>query len=197
MSAATDAPTSVEALLALYERRGHEHYGEDVTQLSHALQCAALASEHRASDELVAAALLHDVGHLLSGDRPVGWRDDVDDDHHEALGARVLASLFGPRVVAPVALHVTAKRWRCAVDATYLAELSVASRATLVAQGGPLPDHECERFAAHTSFRDAVRLREWDDAAKDPSVRLASLRIHEPLLDRLARTAPWRPPEAC
>jgi len=183
------APKSVESLLALYERRGDEHYGEDVTQRSHALQCAALASGDGASDELVAAALLHDVGHLLGGDRPTGWRDDVDDDRHEALGARVLASLFGTGVAAPVALHVTAKRWRCAVDPAYLAALSPTSRATLVAQGGPLGDTERERFAAHPSFRDAVRLREWDDAAKDPSAPLQSVRELEPLLCDLAARA--------
>lgn len=189
MSAAPDAPASVGSLLELYELRGHEHYGEDVTQLSHAMQCAALAGEHRASDQLVAAALLHDVGHLLSGDRPAGWNDEVDDDRHEALGAKVLASLFGPGVAAPVALHVTAKRWRCAVDPAYLAALSDTSRATLVAQGGPLLVEECERFTAHPSFGDAVRLREWDDAAKDPSARPTSVRVHEPLLAGLAARA--------
>jgi predicted HD phosphohydrolase len=189
VSASPDAPTSITSLLELYERRGDEHYGEDVTQRSHALQCAALARADGAPDELVAAALLHDVGHFLSGERPSGWRDDVDDDRHEALGARVLASLFGARVAAPVALHVTAKRWRCAVDAPYLTALSATSRATLTAQGGPLTDTECERFAAHPAFRDAVRLREWDDAAKDPAARPGPMREHEPLLTGLAERA--------
>jgi predicted HD phosphohydrolase len=180
---------SVESLLDLYERRGDERYGEDVTQRSHAVQCAVLASNDGAIDELVAAALLHDVGHLLAGDRPMGWRDDVDDDRHEALGARALASLLGSGVAAPVALHVTAKRWRCAVDASYLVALSDASRATLVAQGGPLDDDECERFATHPAFRDAVRLRGWDDAAKDPAAPSPSLRNYEPLLVGLAARA--------
>jgi phosphonate degradation associated HDIG domain protein len=180
---------SVESLLDLYERRGDEHYGEDVTQHSHAVQCAVLASNDGAIDELVAAALLHDVGHLLAGDRPMGWRNGVDDDRHEALGARALASLLGSGVAAPVALHVTAKRWRCAVDPSYLAALSDTSRATLVAQGGPLDDDECERFAKHPAFRDAVRLRGWDDAAKDPAAPAPSLRNYEPLLVDLANRA--------
>jgi [1-hydroxy-2-(trimethylamino)ethyl]phosphonate dioxygenase len=185
----TGAGHSVASILALYELHGEKSYGEDVTQLAHALQCAELASTAGASDELVAAALLHDVGHLLVGDRPDGWRDDVDDDHHEAVGARVLASVFGPAVAAPVALHVTAKRWRCAVDPSYRGALSVASAATLIAQGGPLDDAACERFASHPSFRDAVRLREWDDAAKDPTAPSRALRGHEPLLARLAKRA--------
>jgi phosphonate degradation associated HDIG domain protein len=180
---------SVESLLDLYERRGDERYGEDVTQRCHAAQCAVLASSDGATDELVAAALLHDVGHLLAGDRPSGWRDDVDDDRHEALGARVLASLLGRDVAAPVALHVTAKRWRCAVDASYLAALSDTSRATLVAQGGPLDNDGCEQFAKHPAFGDAVRLRGWDDAAKDPAAPTPSLRSYEPLLVDLAARA--------
>ena len=177
---------SVASLLELYERRGDDPYGESVSQRAHALQCAALAMREGVTDELVASALLHDVGHLLAGMRPASWRDDVDDDRHEALGARALASLFGPLVAAPVALHVTAKRWRCAVDPAYLAKLSDASRATLVAQGGPLDDAECERFTSHPSFADTVRLRAWDDAAKDPAARVGSMLEHEPLLARLA-----------
>jgi len=184
-----DAPRTVESLLALYERRGDASYGEDVSQLAHALQCAAAASLSGASDELVAAALLHDVGHLLADVRPAGWRDDIDDDRHEATGARVLAPLLGREVAAPVALHVTAKRWRCAVDPSYVAALSDTSRASLAAQGGALNDAECERFALHPSFRDAVRLREWDDAAKDPEAPLGSMRDHEPLLVALAARA--------
>jgi predicted HD phosphohydrolase len=184
-----EEPRSVAELLELYERRGDERYGEGVTQRAHALQCAALAMSDGAPDALVAAALLHDVGHLLAGERPPGWRDDVDDDRHEALGARALALLFGRAVAAPVALHVTAKRWRCAVDPAHLASLSDTSRATLLAQGGPLDGPACERFASHRSFRDAVRLREWDDSAKDPSAAVGTMLDHEPLLAGLVSRA--------
>ena len=179
-------PVTVSSVLGLYERRGHEHYGEDVTQLQHALQCAEHAACACAADELVAAALLHDVGHLIADERSPEWRDDVDDDRHEAAGARIVASLLGPRAAAPVALHVTAKRWRCAVDPTYHAALSTASAASLVAQGGPLDAAACARFEAHRAFDDAVALRGWDDAAKDPAASVGSLGDFEPLLARLA-----------
>jgi phosphonate degradation associated HDIG domain protein len=175
--------SEVAGLLDLYDRLGDDPYGEDVTQTAHALQCAALAEEAGASDALVAAALLHDLGHLLAvGDASRRG----DDDRHEAIGARTLASIFGPAVAAPVALHVVAKRWRCATDPSYVDELSEASRASLAIQGGALSAEECVRFEAHPSFHDAVALRGWDDLAKDPSSPTGSIRDYEGLLDHLA-----------
>jgi [1-hydroxy-2-(trimethylamino)ethyl]phosphonate dioxygenase len=179
-------PASVEWLLALYDLHGALHYGEDVTQVQHALQSAAHACRDGADDELVAAALLHDVGHLVAGPHGPQWRDDVDDDRHEALGARVLAVVFGPGVAAPVGLHVTAKRWRCTVEPDSLDALSSTSRATLVAQGGLLDDSACARFEAHPAFDSAVALRGWDDEAKDPDAVPGSLHDFGPLLRRLA-----------
>ena len=182
----TEPLASVDDVLALYAARGGEHYGEDVTQTSHALQAAALAVSEGAPEALVAAALLHDVGHLLAPPRPPGWRDEVDDDDHEAVGARALAPMFGPMVAAPVSLHVTAKRWRCTVEPAYLAALSPTSAATLRAQGGLLDDHERERFEHHPRFAAAVLVRRWDDAAKDPSVGGDTLEPYEALLRRVA-----------
>jgi [1-hydroxy-2-(trimethylamino)ethyl]phosphonate dioxygenase len=180
------APSTVEGILALYDRLGAQPYGEGVSQLSHALQCAALASRDGADDELVAAALLHDVGHLVFGVHPPGWRDDVDDDAHEARGARVLAAVLGPGVAAPVALHVTAKRWRCTVQPEYLEALSATSRATLTAQGGLLDAASRARFEAHPAFDRAVALRGWDDGAKVPGSMPGDLGDYAPLLVRLA-----------
>lgn len=177
----------VAGLLALYVELGDDPYGEDVSQLDHALQCAQLARRDGADDHLVAAALLHDVGHLVAGPRPTGWRDEVDDDRHEAAGARLLGRLFGVRVAAPVALHVCAKRWLAATEPGYLAALSATSLASLAAQGGPLDEAGRARFEAHRAFGDAVRLRRFDDAAKDPRAAAAPLSSYEPMLRSLAR----------
>lgn len=184
------AVLDVDDLLELYERLGDEPYGEAVSQRSHALQCAELARAANARDELVAAALLHDVGHFLVGPRHDGWRDDVDDDHHEEAGARALARIFGSPVAAPVALHVCAKRWRCAVDPDYLAALSPTSRATLVAQGGPMGEAGRARFEAHPGFANAMALRDWDDLAKDPGRPTGAVRDYEALLRSLVRDRP-------
>jgi len=186
MTSLDTALLGVEELFALFDARGHERDGEAVTQSAHALQSAALARRDGATDELVAAALLHDVGHLVADARGAGWRVEIDDAH-DAVGARLLAPIFGARVAGPVALHVAAKRWRCAVDPEHLDALSDASRASLRAQGGPLDHVARARFEAHPTFQDAVALRQWDDEAKDPTVAVGELRDHAPLLVRLAQ----------
>ncbi len=184
----TELPTTVAELISLYERGGNASYGEDVTQMSHALQCAALAKHAGASDAMVAAALLHDVGHLIAevqGDLRFDFEHDNDD--HEALGARVLSPIFGPAVAKPVALHVTAKRWRCTVEPAYSDTLSATSKATLIAQGGLLSAEACRRFEQHPGFADAVLLRSFDDAGKQAGGELFNLEHYVPLLETLAK----------
>jgi phosphonate degradation associated HDIG domain protein len=182
-------PSSVDELLALYEEKGSEFYGEQVTTMMHAVQCAELAKEDGASDELVAAALLHDVGHLVVDQQGrAGFSLEEDNDDHEAIGARILAPLFGPRVAQPVALHVTAKRWRCTREPHYYEGLSTTSKATLKAQGGLLSEEECLRFEAHPGFNDALRLRTWDDLGKDAEQTMSQLGDYAELLRRLANT---------
>jgi [1-hydroxy-2-(trimethylamino)ethyl]phosphonate dioxygenase len=183
-------PSTVEELFELYEIEGSEPYGESLTQTQHALQCAALARDAGASDELIVASLLHDVGHLVAGVQNDGdFKLDEQDDDHEALGARVLAPLFGPSVARPVSLHVTAKRWRCTREPSYLDQLSDASRATLKAQGGLLSDEECLRFEEHPGFVDALALRSWDDQGKIIGLDVGDLRDYEDVVSSLA--AAW------
>jgi [1-hydroxy-2-(trimethylamino)ethyl]phosphonate dioxygenase len=179
--------SNIDELFDLYETKGSRHYGEGVTQLDHALQCAALARADGVHDEVMVAALFHDIGHLAA-DVQDNQDFDIshDDDHHEALGARILAPLFGPAVARPVALHVMAKRWLCTREPGYRDRLSAASQATLIAQGGQLSNEECDRFEEHPGFNDAVALRSWDDAGKREGVRVGHLRDWEPLVRSLA-----------
>jgi predicted HD phosphohydrolase len=169
-------PTSTSDLFDLYEAKGHEPYGESITQIEHALQCAALAREEHASDAMIVAALFHDVGHLVVGiqNDPDFAIDEVDDDH-EAIGARILSPLFGPAVAQPVSLHVTAKRWRCTCEPAYYDRLSEASKLSLKAQGGLLSDEECIHFEEHHGFVDALSLRTWDDEGKVVGLSVGTL----------------------
>ena len=184
-------PDAVTEVVDLLDAHGGEHHGEVVDQRSHALQCAELARGGGAPDHLVAAALLHDIGHLVASAGP-GPRSDlaVDDDHHEAVGARWVAPRFGPEVARAVGLHVVAKRYRCTVDPGYAASLSPTSVATLAAQGGLLSDEEVARFAAHPGRDDALRLRTWDDEAKDAGRTTAGLEEFLPTLARLVVSRP-------
>lgn len=161
-----DANGVVETLFDLFATRGSARYDEDVTQLEHALQAAALARDDAAPPELVAAALLHDVGHLLldeHAERPAFLDGDAE---HERAGARFLARWLPAAVTGPVALHVVAKRYLVATDAAYAEVLSAASRRSLAVQGGPLDATGIAAFRASPWAEAALRLRRWDDAAK-------------------------------
>ncbi|MEZ5181705.1 MAG: hypothetical protein R2702_07510 [Acidimicrobiales bacterium] len=182
---------TVDEVLELFRRWGPERYDEEVSQLEHALQTAALARAERADDALVVAALLHDVGHLL--ELRDGGRSDGQvavDLGHEGRGTRYLGALFGPAVTGPIALHVAAKRYRCAVEPAYRATLSSGSERSLVRQGGPMAPAEVARFEAHPAHADAVRLRGWDDGGKCVDLDVESLDTYEPILRRVARTVP-------
>lgn len=161
---------------ALFDKWGTNRYDEQVSQLEHAVQCARLARDAGADDELIVAALLHDVGHLLELERQSGQVNLGRNDAHEASGAAYLARFFGPGVTAPIALHVEAKRYLCTVEESYFHSLSVGSVRSLEVQGGRMSPDEVEWFRSHPSAERAVTLRRWDEAGKDlaPSgVRLA------------------------
>ena len=181
------APTTVDELFALYETHGHRKYGEDVTGLDHALQCAQLAFDDGATRELIAAALFHDVGWFLTDE---GQGDDVVpvNGDHAALGARILSPLLGPTVAQPVALHVLAKRWRCTIDPDYFDELSEASQITFIAQGGSLNTDERARFEAHPGFVTAMALRSWDDRAKVPGLAVPGLDHYRAMAHEIAHS---------
>ena len=161
---------TVEKIVELFEKHGDSEYGgEAVTQLEHALQAALLAEQEKAPASLIAAALLHDVGHLLH-DLPNDAPDQGIDDHHENSAGHFLRKWFPASVAEPVRLHVAAKRYLCATDPTYMARLSEPSLISLKLQGGPMTDSEIAEFEANPFFKDAVRLRHWDDTAKDPEL---------------------------
>jgi [1-hydroxy-2-(trimethylamino)ethyl]phosphonate dioxygenase len=155
-------------VLNLFRRSGGSQYGgEAVSQLEHALQAATFAEADGASSPLIAAALLHDIGHLLH-ELPDDAPEQGIDDQHELLGAAWLEARFIPDVVEPVKLHVAAKRYLCTVDPSYHSRLSPPSVTSLMLQGGPMSSEEVLAFDALPFAADAVRLRQWDEAAKVP-----------------------------
>jgi phosphonate degradation associated HDIG domain protein len=178
---------SVDEVLSLFARHGTDLYDEEIFQLSHAEQTAELARAAGATEAVIAASLLHDVGHLLElAERKDGERDRTVDQRHEARGSAWLAGLFPPAVTAPIALHVRAKRYLCAVDPHYTAVLSAGSVASLERQGGPMDAAEVAAFEANPGWQDAVALRRWDDQAKVPDLQVPSSESYRPLLDSLA-----------
>lgn len=157
--------TVTDEILALYRRRGHATYGEGVTQSEHALQSAWLAEKAGAAPELIVAALLHDIGHLLH-DLPEDVAEQGIDTQHESLGSAWLSQHFGPEVTEPVRLHVAAKRTLCADEPDYVDALSDASKLSLKLQGGPMSKEEADAFGALSQASEAMQIRRWDDEAK-------------------------------
>jgi phosphonate degradation associated HDIG domain protein len=156
--------SSLTDIQRLYARYGALNYGEGVTQMEHALQSASLAEEQGCAPALVAASLLHDIGHLFEKEDEVAGF--TIDHRHERTGADALAGLFVEAVWQPVALHVAAKRYLCLGEDGYFAALSQASQRSLKLQGGPFSAAEAQAFESKTYWRDAVALRRFDDMGK-------------------------------
>jgi len=170
--------TGVEAIAGLFAGPGARDYlGEAVTIGDHMRQAGALAEAAGAAAPLVAAALLHDIGHL---------RNETDSRHGTG-GARWLSQWFGPAVTEPVRLHVAAKRYLCAAEPGYFGRLSPESVRTLALQGGPMTPAQAAAFEALPCAPDAVAVRRWDDQAKDPAVTPPEFSHFVPLLEALAQ----------
>lgn len=167
----------------LYTAHGALVYGEQVNQIQHAMQCASLAQASGSTDAMVAAAMLHDIGHMLHGDAATAL-DTGEDDRHESLGADWLARWFGDDVVQPVALHVQAKRYLCARDPGYLEGLSRVSTRTLHLQGGPMDAGQAAAFERIPHAQDAIDLRRWDDLGKKADCETAPLSHFMTVIER-------------
>ncbi len=176
----------VSEIVDLFSRFGARRYGEDLSLEDHMLQSAARARALGARDSLVVAALLHDIGHFLSAGGETAVGDGLDLEH-EALGAAWLSRAFGQDVTEPIALHVAAKRYLCAVQPDYYAGLSQASRLSLAVQGGVMSESEASTFAGRPAFEAALLLRRCDDAGKDASVETPPIDTYRDLLTAALR----------
>jgi [1-hydroxy-2-(trimethylamino)ethyl]phosphonate dioxygenase len=166
--------------------KGHQSYGgESVSQAEHALQCATLARRAGETESLIVASLLHDVGHQLD----CSFSDDIpgEDRQHEVLGAQFLCDFFPASVTQPILLHVRAKRYLCAVRPSYFEMLSPASVHSLQLQGGPLTLIESQQFEQMPFFEDAIKLREFDELAKDPAFQSDPWASFEPEMSAMAQ----------
>jgi phosphonate degradation associated HDIG domain protein len=182
-----DVAVRIERLFA--ERGADEYHGEAVSQLEHALQSAFAAEREGANSELVVAALLHDIGHMLQAHGDHAAARGIDD-RHEALGQRFLEKHFGPAVSEPVRLHVAAKRYLCAVEPTYRTKLSPASEQSLVLQGGPMTDAEVGEYESSPHHEAATRLRRWDDIAKVAGLATPGIEHFREAIQRSLRSTP-------
>ncbi len=185
----------IELLSGIFARTGtgsRPYQGGAVTMAEHMLQTAALAERAAAAPHLIAAALLHDVGHFGT-DFPENYAEGrhaamlgAETDHrHEEVGARLLAPFFGPEVTEPIRLHVAAKRYLCAVEPGFLDKLPPQTAHTLDLQGGPMSADEVAAFEAKLGAKDAVKLRRWDEGAIVPGLETPDFAHFRPLIEGL------------
>ena len=168
---------TIEAIFSLFEEHGHMvDPGDGINQLEHALQSASLARKECRGDNLIAACLLHDIGHMLEG---------VGGEHHEAAGAAWLSRSFPPAVTEPIRLHAEAKRYLLTREPEYREQLAEASLMSLEFQGGLMSEEELNAFEEEPHHANAVHLRRIDDQAKDPSFESPPLNSWRMLLARL------------
>ncbi len=178
------AQQKVDALFNYMEKRGQSFYDEAVTQLEHALQCAALAKQNDASSTLITSALLHDIGHIILDEHNADVAFLDTDLNHEEIGAQYLEPFFPEVVTTPIRLHVPAKRYLCAVDNTYYDGLSDASKRSLKVQGGIMSDEDRNAFEQIPHYQDALTLRRWDDLAKVKGLETVGLATYRDIVQQ-------------
>lgn len=179
----SDAKEISLEIIALFNKYGNEDYdGEPISQTSHMIQCAMLAMGE-GEIELTLGAFLHDIGHLLKHEQHTEAMGSFGVVNHEGIGAAYLRERgFSERICAIVANHVAAKRYLVAADEMYAAKLSPASRETLKWQGGPMSEQDIKAFKNHSYFDDIIKVRLWDEKAKDKNVPLLPISFFQKLI---------------
>ncbi|XP_033629904.1 2-amino-1-hydroxyethylphosphonate dioxygenase (glycine-forming)-like [Asterias rubens] len=186
-----DVDKTVEAIFDLYQRFGANDYiGEPVSQTEHMVQCAMLAEREGEPTEVILGALFHDIGHLVGMQENAG---NMETDGtvlgirgHEDVGQQFLEQLQIPRSVSVFAKgHVDAKRYLVYKDPGYYDRLSEASKMTLVHQGGPMTAEEARAFEDEPQLEAILKMRTWDERAKDPSAEIHPLERYQQMCKEL------------
>ena len=159
----SDNDEFADLLLDFINEEGKTAYDESVSQLQHALQTASLAHTEDGRRHIVIASLLHDIGHLFIEENDV---KKIKDLNHEIIASNFLKDFFSEKITESIRLHVVAKRYLCSIDNSYYESLSKASKNSFQVQGGALNKEEINELENNKYFKDAVRLRKWDDRGK-------------------------------
>ncbi|EED17955.1 conserved hypothetical protein [Talaromyces stipitatus ATCC 10500] len=180
---------TVKTLVGYMIAQGKSDYlGERVTQLEHSLQCAHLARKdpvYGQDDEIVIAALLHDVGRFIPAAQKMDKMYAADGEYlgrmsHDVVGEYYLRTIgFSDKVAELVGAHVMAKRYLTATDKDYYDWLSEASKRTLGYQGGPFNEAQVREVQKDPLLEAKLAVRRWDDLAKVPNIEVPDLSAYE------------------
>lgn len=172
-----DPESIANEIIDLYIVYGSSDYiGENITQISHAIQSAKIAEKYLGTDGYI-GAFLHDIGHLIGLRDGNVTMDNYGTFDHEIIGATYLRKHnFPDRIVKMVLNHVEAKKELLVINDSYLNALSEASRQTLKFQ-------TIDREISCDDMKDALIMRLCEDGAKK-NIDLAENDIHK-YLDEL------------
>jgi phosphonate degradation associated HDIG domain protein len=172
-----------DQIFSIFREYGSRHYGENVSELDHALQTAEFARQFGEADSIVLSCLLHDYGHMLH-DLGEDIAQHGIDAKHEIIGATLLKDLFPEIILEPIRQHVAAKRYLCWKNPAYEAGLSESSRLSLQLQGGPMTDVEAQKFETNPHFIACIKVRYYDDMGKVPNMPTADLQSYRSLIEK-------------
>ena len=174
--------SNIDEVFDLYLKYGNKNYiGENISQLEHGHQAAMFAEKDNCSKEFIVGAFLHDVGHLLEFDNPhLQTMDNLGIMNHEKIGADYLRSIGFPELSCSIVEnHVKTKRYLISKNINYYDKLSNASKKTFEFQGGKLTEDEIKQYEENKYFQENLKMRNYDDLAKDTSIRISKEKTHE------------------
>ena len=170
----------IDKIISNFKNNKSLYIGEKVTISEHMIQTAMMAEKSKSKDDLVCSCLLHDYGHFILDDPDELVRNN-QDGKHEDIGYEYLKKFFKREIVEPIKHHVTAKRY-LARDKKYFNRLSNASVVSLELQGGLLNNQEAKAFEKEEFFKEAIKLRKFDEAAKEVGVKIKDIIQYKDLL---------------
>ena len=171
----------VDQIIFNFSNNKSLYIGEDLTIAEHMIQTAMLAEKKQCSDDLICSSLLHDYGHFVIED-PKQLVTDKIDGRHEIIGANYLKKFFHNEIIEPILLHVEAKKY-LSRDKKYFDSLSEASKISLKLQGGAMSDLEVKKFEKNKNYENAIKLRKFDEGAKQKNIKIKNIKDYIDLLN--------------
>ena len=171
----------VDQIIFNFSNNKSLYIGEDLTIAEHMIQTAMLAEKNQCSDDLICSSLLHDYGHFVIED-PKQLVTDKIDGRHEIIGANYLKKFFHNEIIEPILLHVEAKKY-LSRDKKYFNSLSEASKISLKLQGGAMSDLEVKKFEKNKNYENAIKLRKFDEGAKQKNIKVKNIKDYIDLLN--------------
>ena len=170
----------IDKIIANFINNKSLYIGEKVTISEHMIQSAMIAEKTKSPDSLVCACLLHDYGHFILEDPDKLVKKQLNGKH-EDIGYEYLKKFFKEDVVTPIKYHVLAKRY-LARNKKYYNLLSNASKISLKLQGGVLNKKKSKDFEKQNFFKNTIKLRKFDEAAKKTNIKIKSITDYKKLL---------------